>query len=581
VALRFSLPPIPGKLLRGLGSPIVRRLVGGLLFVAAWAVLNTLFNLRYPARIVEPEWWYLLPSIDVTVLLGILALVALLGRELPRRVLLGLVAVILFVRLFRLSDGLITQNYFRNIDLALDVPLLPELVRLMWSTLPWYRFVLLAIGVLLTLGVSGLLVMASLMHTQKFFSASRLHPALFGAVVLAFVGFADRWPPTSHSELHKGLFGVSLVPVLAQQVKLADAASNLQLIKRTEIAAVQRRLQRTPGNLELLKGADLQLLLLESYGATVFRNHDHLLRVQSSFLAFETLMKQVGYQVASLMVDSSTYGGGSWLAHATLASGVRVADGRDYAVVRSGDLPLTMAAAFGRAGYRSIVVQPGTTRPFPEGEIRGFAAKYYSYEMGYKGPSFGWAPMPDQYVLDFVHRKEIAQARTPVFVQYALVSSHAPWHIQPPVVEDWSELGDGAIYHRLGARSYPVSWSTMSRGGDAYAESILYDFEIVKRYVAQVAERPTFFIVMGDHQPPILPGDDASHAVPMHILSKDPALMARFSEVGFVPGMYPNDNGKPLGMEKLYALLLDRLSAVPPRLAGPAAPPAPGAMKQQ
>jgi hypothetical protein len=142
------------------------------------------------------------------------------------------------------------------------------------------------------------------------------------------------------------------------------------------------------------------------------------------------------------------------------------------------------------------------------------------------------------------------------------------------VVEDWADIGQGKIFHQLGARTYPITWSTMSRGGDAYCESILYDFEVLKRYIAQVVDRPSFIILMGDHQPPILPGDDPSPSVPVHLLSKDQALIARFAPAGFVPGMLPVDNRRPPGMESFLMTLLERLSGSPSPLAGPLPPPA-------
>ncbi len=553
--------------------------MGGLLFVFAWALLNFLFNMRYPARLIEPPWWFLLPSMDATALLGIFALLGLLGRELPRRVIVGLVALLLFVRLFRFADGMIQQNYFRPVNLALDVPLLPELARLLVSTVAWPKLILGGLVVLLALALAGLILSAALIHAQRFLGASRVHQGVFAAAVLGLVAMAPMWPPDQHAELHKGVFGLSIVPVLADQAKHASASETLVFIKATEIAAVQRRLQQTPKDLQQLRGADVLFLLVESYGSTVFRNREHLERVRSSFDAFTILMGQLGYHIASSTLDSSTYGGGSWLAHATLASGVRIADGRDFAVIRKVDLPLTMASIFGAAGYRSVVVQPGTTRRFPEGEVRGFAAKYYAPDLEYQGPPFGWATMPDQYVLDFIHRKEIAPSRVPVFAQYALVSSHAPWSVQPPIVEDWADLTNGKIFHQLGARTYPISWSTMSRGGDAYAESLLYDLEMLKRYLAQVVERPTFIILMGDHQPPILPGNDPSPSVPVHLLSKDQALIARFAQSGFVPGMIPIDRARPPGMETFLITLLERLSGSPSPLAGPLPPPT--AVKRQ
>ena len=101
---------------------------------------------------------------------------------------------------------------------------------------------------------------------------------------------------------------------------------------------------------------------------------------------------------------------------------------------------LTLNQAFRRAGWRTVGVSPGTTGDWPEGAFFGFDKLYDSRTLGYRGPNFSWATMPDQYTLAAFQRLELAAAdRPPVMAEIQLVSSHAPWAPIPAV-------------HRLGRR---------------------------------------------------------------------------------------------------------------------------------
>lgn len=54
-------------------SSALRAASATLLFVLAWSLLNLTVNVRYPSP--EPDGWYFLPSVDATVVVGVLALV--------------------------------------------------------------------------------------------------------------------------------------------------------------------------------------------------------------------------------------------------------------------------------------------------------------------------------------------------------------------------------------------------------------------------------------------------------------------------------------------------------------------------
>src|SRR5215216_6889524 len=72
-------------------------------------------------------------------------------------------------------------------------------------------------------------------------------------------------------------------------------------------------------------------------------------------------------------------------------------------------------------------------------------------------PSFGLPPMPDQYTLLALHRRELARRhRPPVFAEVDLISSHAPWTRIPRLIP-WEDVGDGSIFDRL-----PVEESTQA-----------------------------------------------------------------------------------------------------------------------
>ena len=76
---------------------------------------------------------------------------------------------------------------------------------------------------------------------------------------------------------------------------------------------------------------------------------------------------------------------------------------------------------------------------------------YDRRNLGYRGPDFGLPPMPDQYTLLALQRRELAKRhRPPLFAEVDLISSHAPWTRIPRLIP-WDEVGDGSIFDRIPA----------------------------------------------------------------------------------------------------------------------------------
>ena len=138
-------------------------------------------------------------------------------------------------------------------------------------------------------------------------------------------------------------------------------------------------------------------------------------------------LRAAGFSARSAFLTSPTFGAGSWLAHASLQSGLWVDDELRYADLLASER-LTLSDAFNRAGWRTVGTVPANDRDWPEGEaFYDFDAFYDSRNVGYAGPEFSYASMPDQYTLSAFHRLELAERdRAPVMAEIDLVSSHTP-----------------------------------------------------------------------------------------------------------------------------------------------------------
>ena len=106
----------------------------------------------------------------------------------------------------------------------------------------------------------------------------------------------------------------------------------------------------------------------------------------------------------------------------------------------------------------------------------GFDKVYDQRNLGYVGPRFGFAPMPDQYVLLALQRLELAKpAAVPLFAEIDMVSSHAPWTRTPELI-DWGDVGNGSVFNTIPVDEVAKAalWGDRDRVRAAYGRSIEY-----------------------------------------------------------------------------------------------------------
>ena len=288
-----------------------------------------------------------------------------------------------------------------------------------------------------------------------------------------------------------------------------------------------------------LRGKDVLLVFVESYGRVAVQGSSFSPRIDAVLDAGTKRLSDAGFSSRSAFLTSPTFGAGSWLAHASLQSGLWVDSQQRYNQLVTGKRR-TLTGIFGQAGWRTVFDVPANTKDWPEGaRFYGFDQLYDARNVGYRGPKFGYAPMPDQYILSAFRRHELARTdRRHVMAEIDLVSSHHPWTPLPSLV-DWDDVGDGSIFRGMRHGTSDVS-SSPDEVRAAYGRSIEYSLNSLISFVEAYPDPDLVMIVLGDHQPHrYVTGGAPGHDVPVTVIAHDPAVMDRISAWGWQDGMRP------------------------------------------
>lgn len=307
--------------------------------------------------------------------------------------------------------------------------------------------------------------------------------------------------------------------------------------------------------LTALRGKDVVLVFVESYGRTAVEDPEIGPRVTAVLDEGTRRLGERGFQARSAFLTSPTVGGTSWLAHATLQSGLWVDNQLRYDTLTAGDR-LTLSGAFKRAGWRTVSVAPANTSDWPERGFYGFDGYYDARALGYRGPLFALDSIPDQYSLDVFHRRELAAAdRSPVMAELDLISSHWPWDPVPRLVP-WAELGDGSSL-----QSRPAPDDVRAR----YADSIQYTLQTLISFVQRHGDDDLVLVVLGDHQPAtMVTGGGPERDVPISVVARDPAVLARIDAWGWDSGLRPNPQAPVWRMDAFRNRFLSAFGSPPP-----------------
>ncbi len=290
-----------------------------------------------------------------------------------------------------------------------------------------------------------------------------------------------------------------------------------------------------------LRGKDVIIAFVESYGQAAVQGASFSPGIDADLRRTTASLARAGWSARSAWLTSPTFGGVSWLGHSTLQSGLWVDTDQLYAKLVA-SRRFTLSDAFNKAGWRTVSDSPADHGDWAPGtSFYHFGKVYNRHNVGYQGPKFSYATMPDQYTLAEFQRRELAPGHKPVMAEIDLVSSHWPWAPLPTMVP-WNKVGDGSIFDPMPARSEPVTtvWRDASTLHKFFGRSIRYSLDALTSWVAELKDPNLVLILLGDEQPPsVISGDRPSHVVPVSIIAHDPSVFRQIDSWHWQDGLLP------------------------------------------
>ena len=530
----------PGSPAGGAGAPVgssghpVRKTIG--IAATVLAVVILWIALVAPYR---PTDVHLADFLRIPLELLVVAAVALVLPKTPRRIFAVLVGVLLAVLIVLKAVNYETYvNFDRGFQPIGDLTQFNNVLFTLRATIGRSETQWLFRGVIIGIVVAVVLMTVCMLRVTSAAAQNRRVTkravtglgAIWVLTWLFGVGFAAGTPVAS--SLTAGLFTSQLNTVVGE---IKDKSVFAAEIKRDPLA-------RTPNSrlLTALHGKDVVLVFVEAYGQVAVKGKSFSPEVDAALVQGNQRLKQAGFSSRSGYVSSPTFGGISWLAHSTLQSGLWVNTQERYNELVSAKR-LTLASAFKRAGWRTVDDVPSDNRPWTLGKkFYGFDQVYDRYEVGYEGPTFSFASMPDQYIFSALNRLVLAKPhKRPVFAEVDTVSSHEPWTKIPEEIP-WNKVGNGSIYKTL-----PVLHASRGNATEEqanYGKSIAYSLDTITSFVKRYGSKNLVMIVLGDHQPqPIVSGLEPNHDVPISIIAHDPAVLRHLKGWGWSVGLKPAD----------------------------------------
>ncbi len=474
-----------------------------------------------------------------------------------------LVAALSTIAILKTADFVMFNTLNRAFNLVADLPLVRSFYDLILGTLGQVVAVLAIIGaVLLIVGLVAVLWWAC--KTWSRIKLPSLGRRVVGgaAVIVAGLVIADIGAKMGHWTIQAPYPGTAFTARVGVERVIA-ARRTITELRAFQIAA---RTDPFAGQTDLfdLVDRDVIVVFVESYGRTSFDTPLYADLHRATLTRAQADLQGRGLAMASSFLTSPTKGGQSWLAHASFANGLRIANQTSYrAVLASGRQTLFHLAR--KSGFHTAAVMPQIVLDWPEAQLMGFDTVLAEANLDYAGEPFNWITMPDQFTfaaMDRLLRNNRPDER-PLFIQMALGSSHAPWVPVPDLIP-WDALGDGTVFNPIVAASDPphVVWQNNDRVRAQYSLAVDYALQTVFAYAALHADDPPLMIIVGDHQAAGFVALDERTDVPIHIVGPQ-ALVDLVANADFQPGLIPSDSIAPRPMDAMRALLLQALSSRP------------------
>jgi hypothetical protein len=487
-------------------------------------------------------------SVELAVVVFLLTIVAIVRGRVPPGAVRGVSVLWIVLALGRYAEVTAPALYGRDVNLYWDLRFIPDVVHMVTRVAPAW---LVAVSVTVIV-----VVIVSLYLIFRW---------AFGRVAVGMADVAERRALMPGCLVAFALFAAHQAGFAAGRAFTAPVTKTYARQIRFVVEAIRgpKSLAASPpmnSDLSRLKGADVFVIFIESYGAISYQRPEIASKLDPVRERFAADARDTHRSVVSAYVKSPTFGGSSWLAHISLLSGIEVRDPDTNAKLMTAKRD-TLVRAFGRRGFRTVGLMPGLRQNWPEGGFYGFDEIYGADRLNYGGPEFGWFAIPDQFSLYRIDELEVRQSpRPPLFVFFPTISTHFPFHPTPPYQPDWRRMTDPKPFDGpdiVRAYSRQPDWTDF---GPGYVDAMAYDFASIGGLLRRESDRDLVMVLLGDHQPAAaVSGEGATWDVPVHVVASEAtrrAVLDRLRDRGFRDGLTPLAPSIG-GIHQLLPILLD------------------------
>ena len=307
---------------------------------------------------------------------------------------------------------------------------------------------------------------------------------------------------------------------------------------------------------------NIHLIFIESYGSYFYNEKSLKVEAYQILNHFTNNLATNGFQIVSNMSQSTTTGGQSWLTYSSVLFGYRIDNNtlfenhlKDENFRKSNGL----MQVFSKMDYTNFHLNPinpidGINVPYKSlRELYAVDRWILNSDINYTGDQYGFgACAPDQYSMNFTMELIKKECKSPYSFFYLTKNSHSPFII-PEMVDDWKTLNknNGSTHVHKGFLKYPQV--------EDYGRAIKYQFDNLNRFINDHGKENDVFILMGDHQPPILSQPEIHGlTTPVHVISKNQKFLHEFERYGFVNDLSKANNF--IRHESFYSIFLNAFS---------------------
>jgi hypothetical protein len=313
--------------------------------------------------------------------------------------------------------------------------------------------------------------------------------------------------------------------------------------------------------LKLKTSPNIYFIFIESYGKIVYTNDDLKESYIKNVTHLDSLLTTNHFYSSSILSESPVFGGTSWVSYGSVLYGLNFLDSKTFDVltnkkeINDAISLVKLLKNSGYKNYRLSSIKPQNDMEIPWDKYTKIYTvdRWIRFEdLNYNGKLYGFGPSPpDEYSLNFAYHfiQKDNVKKEPYTLFFISMNSHTPF-FAPEISENgWESLNKNP--KEFVQKSVFLKKPELSDYGNA----INYQLTYLIKFILKNGEND-LFVLIGDHQPPLIAKSKDGFETPVQIISRDSTFINGFSKYGFNQGLQIAELNKSVRHEGLYTILL-------------------------